>query len=302
VYVGHFNHGVRGAAADQDESWLTELCQRLGVPLEVGRADGSAQVVDQGNGWEDMARNTRYQFLRDVAERLGARHVAVAHTADDQAETVLHRIVRGTGLAGLAGISSARPLSESVTLIRPLLAVRRSEVLRYLAAIGQDYRSDKTNADLRFTRNRLRHELLPTIRKRYNQEVDEALLRLAAQAGEAQQVISGLADNLAEMCVRMDATTPRFIRIDSRPLADQPPLLVREVFKVAWIQAKWPLQAMGFHEWTMLASLALAAEPLPRLNLPGDVFASRRDSEVVIERRDEPLAATASSRGSPRSY
>ena len=102
---------------------------------------------DRGDGWEAAARAARYRFLRETAEKSGRDYVAVAHTVNDQVETVVHRVLRGTGLDGLAGIPRHRPLSPRVTLVRPLLSVNRLEILQYLADIGQDFRTDETNSD-----------------------------------------------------------------------------------------------------------------------------------------------------------
>jgi tRNA(Ile)-lysidine synthase len=124
LIVAHFNHGLRGQQSDDEEHFVRELSARLGLACDVGRA---APAADSG-GWtsEESARRTRYAFLRDVAAQRGARYVATGHTADDQAETVLHRILRGTGIGGLSGIRRHRQLLHGVSLVRPLLAVRRS--------------------------------------------------------------------------------------------------------------------------------------------------------------------------------
>src|SRR5688572_29033082 len=158
--AAHCNHRLRGAESEADAAFVADLCRQLGLTCEIGIVDVS-QAANSGDGLEAAAREARYGFLKSVAARHGARYLATAHTADDQAETLLHRIVRGTGLAGLAGIPRVRPLNELTTLIRPLLGARRSEVLAYLADIGQEYRHDASNLDRRFTRNRIRHELLP---------------------------------------------------------------------------------------------------------------------------------------------
>jgi tRNA(Ile)-lysidine synthase len=257
----------------------------LNVPLEVGRADVAQLAASQGDGFEAAARSARYEFLRQTAERLGARFVATAHTADDQVETVLHRILRGTGLAGLVGIPAHRPLSRSVTVIRPLLAVRRQQVLEYLNAIGQDYRTDTSNFDPRFTRNRLRNELLPLLRDQYNAEVDAALLRLAAQADETKQLIGDLAVRLAHQCVE-PIHDSQAIRIDCRALAAQPDLIVREVLKIAWDHARGPRQDMGLDEWQQLANLAKAHRDVPAVNLPGNIRARRDGDGVILEPLD----------------
>jgi tRNA(Ile)-lysidine synthase len=282
IFVGHFNHQLRGGDADADEAWLKVLCERLNVPLEVGRADGLARDFEQGDGWEAGARAARYEFLRNTAERLGARFVATAHTADDQVETVLHHIVRGTGLTGLAGIPASRPLTRDVAIVRPLINVCRREVLEYLASIGQDFRTDASNVEPRFTRNRLRHELLPLLRSQYNDDVDGALVRLALQAREAQQVIGELAAELAGECV----VTGRDVRIDCRPLRDQPSILIREVCRSAWKAAGWPQQAMGFVQWQQLADLVCGDVDSPSVHLPGNIRVRREASHLILEPPD----------------
>jgi tRNA(Ile)-lysidine synthase len=289
LVVAHFHHGIRGALADADQAWLQELCSRVDLPLICGRPSDEAISDDQGDGWEAAARAARYRFLCETAEKMGARFVAVAHTADDQVETVLHRILRGTGLEGLGGIPRHRPLSPSVTLVRPLLNVKRMEILRYLSDVGQDFRIDETNADTQWTRNRLRHELLPMLRERYNRGVDDALLRLAVQAGETHQLIENLAQKLADECVSRDIAiaegsipTISRVRIDCGRLASASPAIVSEVCRIAWQQAKWPLQAMGYDEWQKLTDLVRGQSDEP-LNLPGRIRAGRESEAVVLD-------------------
>lgn len=279
LYVAHLNHGLRGSAGDADEAWLRSLCERMNIMLDAERMDVSAIATEQGDGWEAAARSARYGFLRAAAERIGGRFVATAHTADDQVETVLHRILRGTGIDGLAGMSKARPLTPGIALVRPMLEVKRHEVIEYLAAIGQDYRTDATNQETQWTRNRLRHDLLPQLRERYNPQVDAAFLRLAVQACDVQQVVAEIAATLAVRCV--DAELNR-AKVDCEALKGQSAIVVREVFKFAWRQAGWPEQSMGFDEWQQLASLA-TTEDIRTLNLPGRIRAKREGQFVVLE-------------------
>jgi tRNA(Ile)-lysidine synthase len=289
LYVAHLNHAIRGAEADADAAWLEQLCEKWNVPIEVGKADVSVIASQRGDGLEAAARDARYTFLIRTAERLGARFVAVAHTADDQVETVLQRVLRGTGLAGLAGIPRIRALSPSVALVRPMLSITRSEALEYLAAIGQAYRTDASNADSRFTRNRLRCELLPLLRESYNVDVHAALLRLANQAGEAQRIIAERAAEIARDCVTVEFAADTMgarrvatlVRIDCRLLATEPMLIIREVCKSAWDEANWPLQAMGYNEWQQLAEMVGIGAKLPAINLPGAIQACR-DGHLLL--------------------
>ena len=188
LIVGHFHHGLRPQQADADQAFVESLCQDLGVPCETGSADVRKIAAQQGDGLEAAARELRYDFLlRDLAERHGARYLVTGHTADDQAETILHRIVRGTGLRGLAGMPRARSLSPAVSLLRPLLTLSRSAVHAYLAAIEQPYCSDESNSDPAFTRNRIRNQLLPLIQEEFNPQAIPAILRLGQLAGDVQQ-------------------------------------------------------------------------------------------------------------------
>ena len=282
LFAAHLHHGLRGPAADADEAWLRDFCRKMNVFINVAHADVATAAADTGDGWESAARDLRYDFLRQTAEKLGARHVATAHTADDQVETVLHRMIRGTGLAGLAGIPKFRSLSPSVTLARPILAIRRRELLGYLAEIGQDFRVDASNVDPHFTRNRLRNELLPLLRDKFNSEVDSAVLRLASQAREAQYFIERQVTALSDDCIKR--VTSDGLQLDCLKLAGQPPLLVCEVCRAAWSSAGWPQQGMGYQEWEQLASLVERVGDVPAVQLPGGVRAERINNVLLLSR------------------
>ena len=146
IVAAHLNHGMRPGAAERDAAWAGELCERLGLPIAIESVDVLAHAKDQRLGLEEAARSLRYQFFDRAARQENCTHVAVAHTADDQVETVLHHLFRGTGLAGLRGMLPKRPLSDGLTLVRPLLSIRRAQIEAWLAEIGQDFRTDSTNA------------------------------------------------------------------------------------------------------------------------------------------------------------
>ncbi|HEX5104177.1 MAG TPA: tRNA lysidine(34) synthetase TilS, partial [Pirellulaceae bacterium] len=154
LVLAHFNHRLRGAESDADQALVEELARRLGLEAVVG-ARGREGEGERGRS-EESLRELRYEFLAAAADKVGARFVATAHTADDQVETVLMNVLRGTGLAGLAGIPRVRRLTDAATLIRPLLNVTRAEVLEYLHSLGQSYRDDATNQSADYTRNRVR--------------------------------------------------------------------------------------------------------------------------------------------------
>jgi tRNA(Ile)-lysidine synthase len=278
LIVAHFNHALRGGESEADEHFVVQLAEQLNLECQVGRADRQQLLARSGDGIENAARQLRYDFLLHTAETLGARYVATAHTADDQVETILHRIVRGTGVAGLAGMSRVRPLSPAVGLIRPLLGVRRQEILDYLDSLGQPYCTDTTNADCSFTRNRIRQQLLPLLAADYNSQVVDALLRLGQLAGEVQAVIDREIDDLFDRAVR---STTASVTVTLARLEGLPRYLIRELLIRIWRDRGWPLQAMGFAQWDQLADMVSAGGPISRM-FPGAVMVQRDDSTLCF--------------------
>jgi len=278
VTAMHVNHRLRAAASDADEVWLVEQCKLLGVPLTILHGNAEACSQASGDGIEAAARQERYQLLAEAAERLGVRYLATGHTSSDQAETVLFRLLRGSGLRGLSGIPRTRPLTPAVTLVRPLLGCSREMLTSYLRGLGQAYRTDHTNSDLQMTRNRIRHELLPKLREDYNADVDAALLRLAAQANDARQFLEMQAAELLESSAtelaRQEYGGQHQLSLDLQPFSQQPTILVAEALRMAWREANLPEQAMTYAWWRKLANLAQSPLNKKVLNLPGNVLAT----------------------------
>jgi tRNA(Ile)-lysidine synthase len=182
--VAHFHHGIRGAEADDDMQFVKELAVRFDLELHTGAGDAPAFARDHKASLETAARELRHGWFAQLVGDGKADKIATAHTLDDQAETVLMRMIRGTGARGLAGIF---PVQEERQLIRPLLEVSRREVETYLRAIGQPWREDSTNRDTSHTRNRIRQELLPLLERDFNPSIRQTLSGLAEIArGEAE--------------------------------------------------------------------------------------------------------------------
>jgi tRNA(Ile)-lysidine synthase len=179
VFVLHFHHQLRGAAADEDERFVKDLAAEFSLAFESGRADVAGEARLHGWNVEDAARRLRYQFFASVAGTRGLNRVAVAHTSNDQAETVLSHLLRGTGLTGLAGIY---PVAGRI--IRPLLELEREELRTLLSALRQPWREDATNRDTSRTRARIRHELIPLLVRDFDAAAVARLSRLANHARE----------------------------------------------------------------------------------------------------------------------
>lgn len=277
LWVAHFNHGLRGEESSADAHFVKQLAEAWQLPFCLGEAAVGRLKTTGQDGIEAAARTARYNFLQQTAAELGARFVATAHTRDDQVETILHRLLRGTGLAGLVGIPRVRRLSEMATLLRPLLGFSRSEIEGYLTAVGQSYRTDATNAELIFTRNKIRHALLPHLRSEFNPRVDEALLRLAGQAEETLTAVDQLLEPLCEQ-VKL-AVSPQEVRWRRVPLQSAPPAIVRHLLLRLWQEQQWPLQEMSAERW---AELAAAIASGTRLDLPGGLSLHCISDQVVF--------------------
>jgi tRNA(Ile)-lysidine synthase len=276
--VAHFNHRLRGDASDADETFVHDLATRLGLPVRSTRADVATAAV--GDNLEATARRLRYGWLADVARAVNARWVATGHTADDQAETILHRLIRGTGLQGLRGIAVERELAREIRLARPLLTATRADVLAYLDELDQPYREDASNRDLRFTRNRIRHELVPLLRT-FNPEIVAVLGRLAVQAAERFDEASSTAADLLRT-----AEHPRAgdrIILDATLLAESDVRQVRDLFRLLWDREGWPRDAMTFAHWDRLA--AIAGGLVPAADFPGGIHVRRTGRVVQLTRR-----------------
>ena len=196
--IVHINHHLRGTEADRDEEFCRKLALRLDVEFQVRHVDIPEFRKEHGGSAESVARKERYRLLGEAAVEYSASKVALGHHADDNVETILHRIFRGTGLHGLAGIPVRRQLLDSppVEIIRPLLGVSRDEILEYLGVLGQGFCEDSTNSCEQHTRNWIRHSLLPELELNVNPSARENVLRLAGHAADAEAF---LLDNISKV-------------------------------------------------------------------------------------------------------
>ncbi len=191
---------------------------------------------------------------------------------------MLFRILRGSGLDGLRGMAPRRPLDGAIDLVRPLLTVRRADVLAYLQAEGLPYRQDSSNLDLAFTRNRIRRDLIPRLESDYNPALVPLLCRLAEQAQEVQAEMRRLAEDLLARAELPRTGGTLVFRTDV--LAAAPPHRLREMFRLAWQRERWPQSAMGFDEWQRL--VALVHGDAIAWDLPAGIRARRAGSVIQL--------------------
>jgi tRNA(Ile)-lysidine synthase len=247
--VAHLDHGARGEAAKADAQFVANLASALGLTFDLGRWQPNSS-----RGFEAGARCARYAWLAEVAQSRGASVVAVAHTADDQAETILHRILRGTGLRGLAGMSPRRRLAAGLVLARPFLGVRRNVLREYLKNLGQPFREDASNADLTRTRARIRHDLLPRLAAQYNPRVEDSIVRLGQLAAAAEHAVASLLR--ASETNALASFSPDHAVIQRARLAGLPPYLRAQLLRHVWRRIGWPEAQMDACRWRRLSAIA----------------------------------------------
>ena len=299
IHAAYFDHGLREPALVAEEGdFVAGQAAALGVGFVTGRADVRALARRRHLSLEDAARRCRYAFLREKALELGVDVVAAGHTASDQAETVLLRVLRGTGVAGLGAMDWRAPWptgDDGPQLVRPLLALRREDTRAYCAALGLAPRHDAENDSSRYRRNRVRHELLPLLRG-YNPQIVSALSGLAASAREAQQLVVRVLDAHWQELARVEAEGVSLAR---GALVALPAAVRAEAFRrAAALVAGEPQPPERVH---VRAMESLLSGPSGRVvELPGGVRAQARTDVVHVGQAGAGENAAASATGGRR--
>jgi len=295
LHVGHLDHQLRGSESDEDGEFVRRQAQKLGLEATIGSIDIGGVAKEKGQSIELTARRERYRFLCETAHTRGCSKIALAHNADDNVETILHRIIRGTGIRGLAGMPAVRQLSEAglcagkssgrgqsdLKLVRPLLSLRRGEIEEFLQRHNIEYRFDRSNLSYAHTRNRIRHELLPVIEDKYNPKIREAIGQLGQIAGDFSAILSreGRAD-LEKLTLKQEDDC---LVIDAAAFAGRSRIQQAEIVYQAMETLQVPQQRIGFKQIT--AILALAEGDDQRRNviqLPYGLKVGRTESELRI--------------------
>lgn len=249
VEAAHLDHGLRGDESAAEAAWVAAWCEGRGIPCHVGAADVAALARERRRSKQEAARAARLAFLEEAAAQIGASKIATGHTRDDQAETILMNVLRGTGLDGLRGIPARRGL-----FVRPLLDVSRAEIENYCAANGLEPRRDPSNlsADA-YTRNRIRLELLPLLVREYHPAVAESLLRLSEIATRDLDYLQIQAD-AALAAVTISADRERQV-MDHSALRQLHPALLRRVLRTAITNLRGTIIGVTHHHIEVLAQV-----------------------------------------------
>jgi len=279
LIVAHLNHCLRGVESDADQEFCRVVASRYAIPFESRRIDVKGMASDLRLNLEDAGRRARIAFLDETRVKYGAAAVVVAHHADDQAETVLMRLLRGSGMTGLSGMAHRNARGY----VRPLLDISRSEIERYLRSCGLEWREDASNSDTIYLRNRIRHQLLPLLEE-YNPAIRSCLAATAS-------LLSGDEALLDELTVRAYAES--FLSGEGREvcsvaqLRTLAPALRRRVLRHAFKQLTGTLVGVSQCHSDALIEMIDSARPNSRLALPHGVAAEREYDRLVLMHADE---------------
>ena len=289
--VAHFHHQIRGAEADADKQFVEELADRLQLELHCDSSNVPAHASAQKISLETAARDLRHQWFAELIRQGKADKIATAHTLDDQAETVLMRILRGTGARGLAGIASAHKAKH---LIRPLLTTSRAEIEAYLKALGQPWRQDATNLDTSHTRNRVRHTLLPLLEREFNPAIRQTLADLAELAQAEDEYWNSELSSLLPRLVHegkpsrsgrsSSGESKDVLGLDLAALRRLPLALRRQAIYETARRLAVSLEFKHIQQLTMLADYEKSGK---KVALPGGLVANRTARELLFSHRTQ---------------
>jgi len=276
IFVAHLNHAVRGKESDEDADFVRELSHRLGVKMVHGRLPSMKRHPKLS--LEEWLRGERYKFLKQAAVRLKVKIIATAHTLDDQAETVLMRIIKGSSAKGLIGIHPVR-YEGTVKYVRPLLEIEKTDILGYLADRNILFRRDSSNLKLDFLRNNIRRRVLPYL-SRINPRIKYALFNLSSSLKEDFDFIEE-EKRIRKKMIRTGKTM-RYIPLGG--LIAQPKALQREIIREALKSTGGNIKKLTYEHWRNI-HLFLKSRPNGKsMDLPGNIKLRKSKKNLVFEK------------------
>jgi len=280
LHIGHFNHRLRADASDADADYVRSLCQQHSLRFHLGQSD---QLSPQQTGVENRARQLRYEWLTKVAQQQGCKWVMTGHTMNDQAETVLHHLIRGTGWRGLRGIAPSRYLPGTeweIRLVRPLLTCSRQDVVDYLAKHNLAPRHDASNDDLRFTRNRIRHQIMPQLISMNS----DTVRHLAAWGATARSHYDQIRQSVRMFYPQMiKHQTRNQLAVQKGMLTQTSDEYLQELLRRLWRKQRWPLDQMNFKRWCEVIEVCRGTRTA--VELPGRIMVKSKDLVIQFVKR-----------------
>jgi tRNA(Ile)-lysidine synthase len=280
LIVAHLDHMLRGKQSNADANFVEEIAIKLNTPFIMGRSNVKAIASSAKMSIEEAARETRYDFFQKTAAKVGATKIATAHNMDDQAETVLMRLIKGSGSLGLSGIPYKRRLGDK-WIIRPLLDVKRVDIEKYLKRRKIPSRLDASNLKTLYLRNKIRHILIPLLEKEFNRKIKENLNLIARNLSDEFNYLS---TTTRRLCKRFAVETETAIEIDIKKLLRQHVALQRLIVREIIFKLKGDLRRINYKHWQEVESMFYDVNKL-NVDLPGGLKAVKKHNRLIFTRR-----------------
>jgi tRNA(Ile)-lysidine synthase len=279
IIVCSLDHGIRGGESRGDALFVKEAARECGLEFIHKKID-LKEKKSKDLSTEEIAREERYKFFREAAKKAGAGVIATGHTLDDQAETVLMRVIKGSSLKGVAGISPVRE-EKGLRFIRPLLEIEKSEIVKYLDSSGILYRIDSTNLETKYFRNAVRREVMPFL-ERYNPRVKRALFNLAEHLREDYEFIEQHKRKAAEI---INTRGSGRVDICLKDLVLQPRALQKEILRFSLERSGGSVKKLSHRHWKEVEALIKHKRQGSLVDLPGGIRAARTEAAIVFYKR-----------------
>ncbi|MDP8233838.1 MAG: tRNA lysidine(34) synthetase TilS [Candidatus Saelkia tenebricola] len=282
IGIACFNHGIR-EESDLEVEFVRKLASDLNAPFYTHKKNISKIAEDQKRSLEEVARVERYQFLIQIAKKNGYQKIAVAHNSNDQVETFLHRLIRGAGLKGLMSISCKINM-QGVEIIRPLLSCSRNEIEAYLEKFKISSCQDKSNYEVKFTRNKIRHNLLPYLKDEFNPNIENIIYNTVENIQKAYSFIEMEAEDAFKRCVKKEAFC---VKIKTDRLKRVHPYIIREIIRKAIESIKGNLLRFEYSHWVEIESLIYERPYESVVDLPQGIWIEKTKGGLIIRRREK---------------
>jgi tRNA(Ile)-lysidine synthase len=281
--IVHLNHGLRGSEARRDERFVAAMADDLGLSFHSKYADARKFQREQGLSPEEAARTLRYRYFDEILDSGPYDRLATGHNADDNAEQVLLGLTRGSGPRGLSGIPPVR----SGRIIRPLICVKRRDVEKYLASRKIAFVADTSNDDPAFMRNRIRHQIMPMLRRLCNPSITDTINRTSRIMRDEEDWLGGLAS--AELDRVVTASAAASLSLNRNMVNDMHPALRRRVFRAAIAAVRGNMRRLSWSHVDSIDQLARNARSRKHLDLPGQVRLVFTSREIIVRKESRPL-------------
>lgn len=281
LHAAHLDHDLQKTSA-KTAALVRKAAEGLGLTFYLKKVDIRKSASRHRESLEDAGRRERYRFFEETAKKMGANKIATAHTLDDQAETVLMRLLRGAGLRGLSGIPYKRAQGKR-EIVRPLLDCSKKDLLLFLKKERISFVDDKMNRDPEFLRNRVRHQLLPLLCREYNPQIKQALSSLRSICRDAQNYLRDRSEISFRHCLK--SAGPKRVSLDVRRLKKLHPALRHETLAVAVLRLKGSLTGFGYAHWEAADRLLGSDQKKPETHWPHRVRVQKTNGRLLISVR-----------------